>query len=178
MTETNEKCFGHLGESNLEKFLLPQKKKKILLWSLGGIGTVLAGFVLLWVFHYAPLLELGRKSGRYIGLQANCDALKKNPNDPNALRGMASEFIRRRGFPQAVAYLEKAVAVEPDNSNNKYELGVELLHAGRSNRALKIFQELAATDCFEQKYAQHFVEAIKRNPNLWRYKPPAQPAVR
>lgn len=153
---------------------MTQKKKKLYLWLSGGLGLVLVGLVLFWVLYAAPLIKLGEQSGIYIGLEANYAALKQNPNDTQALRGMAIELSKRKNFPQAVAYLEKAVALEPENTSNKYDLGIALLRAGRSGEALKIFQEVADTDGFNQKYAKHFVEKIKRNPNLWRYYPPSK----
>lgn len=158
---------------------MTQKKKKLYLWTFGGLGLVLVGLILYWVLYAAPMMKLGEQSGIYLGLEANYTALKRNSNDTQALRGMAHELSRRKKFPQAVAYLEKAVALEPDNASNKYLLGIALLRAGRSDAALKNFEELAATDSFEQKYAKNFVEKIKRNPNLWRYYPPSKtPAPR
>lgn len=156
---------------------MAQKNKKVYRWVFGGLGFVLVGLVLLWALYFAPLIKLGQQSDMYIGIETNYAALKRNSNDPKALRGMANELRMRKKFPQSVAYLEKAVALEPDNPVNKNLLGVALLRVGRSAEALKYFQELAATGGPDQKLAEHFVEKIKRNPNLWRHEPPSKPSA-
>ncbi len=142
-------------------------------WQLGGAiaSALLLCLILFQVFVIAPVARQAARVGTYTGLRENQSALKRNPNDPSALRGMADESTSNKDFSQAVKYLKQAVKVEPENTNNKYLLGIALSRAGQRDEARRTFEELASTDNPEKEYAQRIVEKLKRNPNWGLYRP-------
>jgi tetratricopeptide (TPR) repeat protein len=75
---------------------------------------------------------------------------------------------------EALAYLEKAHNVEPENTEIdrtarlvRFEYGLKLEKQGKWNEALSIFQDLKLEDPEEAKYFFHEAYCLQ---NLWKYK--------
>ena len=64
-------------------------------------------------------------------------ALKLNPKLPLSLAGLSKAYLREGKSPQAIAALKKAVELQPDSANIRYQLGQALLKAGRREEAQK-----------------------------------------
>lgn len=122
-------------------------------------------FISFEVFVGIPLSKRAERIRTYPDLQQSLDALKINPSDPAALRGMAYQMSRRRKIPQSIGYLRKAIAVEPENTHNKFLLGIALYRAGQREESRRIFDELASSDNPEKEYAGQMMDKIKRDPN-------------
>ncbi len=65
------------------------------------------------------------------------EKLKQNPNDWQALVGLADSYFGLRRFDEAVEYYKKAVEVNPDDVDSYNDLALSSHYLGRSADALK-----------------------------------------
>jgi tetratricopeptide (TPR) repeat protein len=71
------------------------------------------------------------------------DAIAKNPNDFDALVQLGAMYMDAAKFPQAIGYLERAIAVH-DDANVRMDLGICYKQSGQPDRALAEFRRAAA----------------------------------
>lgn len=137
-------------------------RKKELTFSAVGV-VILLGFGLLMAYDHSASLEAHRSYS--YSFSESVVALKENPNDPAALRGMANHYSLRNQDIKAVPYLRQAVSVEPTNTFDKFLLGIALDEAGQREEAIRVLSEVAATegDNPERKAAGKLAQKMKSN---------------
>jgi tetratricopeptide (TPR) repeat protein len=69
----------------------------------------------------------------------------KNPN-PRTLAALATFYHNAHDFANASEVWKQALQMDPENNRIKQQLAEDLLSAGRYDQALKLYQELAASD--------------------------------
>jgi len=69
----------------------------------------------------------------------------KNPN-PRTLAALATFYHNNRDFANAADVWRQALQMDPENNRIKQQLAEDLLSADRFDQALKLYQELAASD--------------------------------
>ena len=146
-------------------------------------------------FHFAralgrTALSLGKRDRvKYAGdVRAHAlEALKYNPQHPGALHVMGvwnAEVMRLSGFTRMIArnflggkvfgsaswknavdYMEKSVAAEPNRITHRLDLGMIYADVGNKAKAREQFEEvlrLPATDLNDRKYKSEADKALKR----------------
>ena len=68
-------------------------------------------------------------------------ALALNPEMPLSLAGLGKAYVRNGQPAEAIPYLEKAVAFQPDSANMHYQFGQAHLTTGRREVAQKELAE-------------------------------------
>ena len=68
-------------------------------------------------------------------------ALALDPKMPLSLAGLGKAYVRKGQVKEAVPYLERAVALQPDSANIHYQLGQAYLKTGRRAEAKKEMDE-------------------------------------
>jgi tetratricopeptide (TPR) repeat protein len=63
--------------------------------------------------------------------------LKKDPNDWNALTGMADAYFGVQRFSDAIIYYQKAIEVKPDDIDSYNDLGLAYHYTGNSGKGLE-----------------------------------------
>jgi S1-C subfamily serine protease len=87
---------------------------------------------------------------------AYLEALKLNPNDPDALYSLAWNMQSRGNNQEAIPLYEKALTYAPeDDTELIYQLGLSYLAQGRKDRAMEMYGRL-------RKYDQGLAELLKR----------------
>ena len=152
--------------SRFEIFMKPQLARE---WRTFGVifGTtaifsLVAIFTTLQLFYVMPKSRLSGQIGFTPTLKFSQQALAQNPNDTAALRGMAMQS--RKNLPAAIGYLKRAVAVEPNNLNNRYLLAVKLGRAGRGAEAIPLLKQVAAGDDINKNLAETSLAKLQKNP--------------
>ena len=92
--------------------------------------------------------------GFYPNLEKSATALKKNPDDAKAYRGLAMYYARIGNRSQATENWRKAAEVEPNNDYNKMELGLSLRAARQFSQAAEVFHQIENHDSTQGPYAQ------------------------
>jgi tetratricopeptide (TPR) repeat protein len=69
----------------------------------------------------------------------------KNPN-PRTLAALATFYHSAHDFSNAAEAWRQALQMDPENNRIKQQLAEDLLSGGRYDQALKVYQELAASD--------------------------------
>lgn len=59
-----------------------------------------------------------------LAIQSFQSVLDQDPNDINALKGIASLYFNTQNFPKAKEYQNKVLAVDPNDSSAEYTIGV------------------------------------------------------
>jgi Flp pilus assembly protein TadD len=75
--------------------------------------------------------------------EAISTALSKNPNDPAALRGMASQLVIKGDKEGAILYLRKLLAVRPYDESSRMDLVFLLVQTNRKEEAVRILRQMA-----------------------------------
>jgi tetratricopeptide (TPR) repeat protein len=95
-------------------------------------------------------------------------ALAINPKLTPSLAGLGRAYLRQGKTEEAISYLERAVALQPDSANYHYQLGQAYLKKGMRAEAQKQFAE------------QHKLQAAQVEKQAERLSgrlpPPAEPA--
>lgn len=95
-------------------------------------------YVPTWVNFGYVLTELGHLKE---GFQALSEALKREPNNPEAHCNIAVNYMREKNFVMAEAHLKRAIKVKPDYLNAYSNLGAALMSMRRVSEAALVFQE-------------------------------------
>jgi len=74
------------------------------------------------------------------------EALKINPDNPDALYNLASNMESQRNYQQAIPLYEKALSLVPEDAEIIYQLGLSYLTQGRKNKALEMSVRLKRLD--------------------------------
>jgi len=138
------------------------------------IGLIFSAIGILMLLGFGLLIAYVRSTESradrvysYPRFSESVVALRKNPNDPAALRGMANHYALKSEYLKAIPYLRQAVSVEPTNTFDKFLLGIALDEAGQREEAIRVLSEVAATegDNPERKAADKLAQKMKNSPN-------------
>lgn len=87
-------------------------------------------------------------------------ALKKMPNDPEALMNYGYTLYLEGKHPEAIEYYKKALKPRPNNLKTLYNLAVAYEHAGQQKDALTIWKKVFRLDP-NGRYSHTASERIK-----------------
>ena len=79
---------------------------------------------------------------QYPDLESSVAALKRNPKDAAAYRGLASYYSIKLDSAKAIANWRKAVELEPDNDHNWLYLGFTLQSYKQHTQAAEAFRRV------------------------------------
>ena len=68
------------------------------------------------------------------------DAVKKNPNDYDALVQLGNLYFDARQFPSAIQNYERALAIHPENPDVRTDMGTAYWYGGNADKALTELQ--------------------------------------
>lgn len=105
-------------------------------------GTV-GVLILLFVIFDITAANRARGTGDYGSITANETALKKNPNDAAAHRGIGHYDQMTRDYDKALFHFQEALRLEPDNNENQFNLAIVLARMGRDDEAIAIMKKAA-----------------------------------
>jgi len=72
--------------------------------------------------------------------------LEKNPNDLEALIGLANMYYDSSQFDKAIPLYEKAIKVNGGDNNVKADLGTSYFYTDKNEQAIALFKEVLAKD--------------------------------
>ena len=70
--------------------------------------------------------------------------LNNNPNDFDTLAKLGNVYYDGQAYPQAIAYYEKALAVQPSNPDVRTDLGTAYWYTGDADKAIASFEKALA----------------------------------
>ena len=97
----------------------------------------------------------------YPDLESSVAALKKNPNDAAAYRGLAKHYAMKLDHAKTIENLRKAVGVEPDNDHNKSLLAGSLQNDKQYVEAAKLYRQIESHDSREALHAKTMLDRMK-----------------
>jgi tetratricopeptide (TPR) repeat protein len=87
----------------------------------------------------APSAEMTAKAAEPLLAQ-----LKTSPNDFDTLQKLGNLYYDGQAYPQAIAYYEKALAVQPNNPDVRTDLGTAYWYTGNADKAIASFEQALA----------------------------------
>lgn len=114
--------------------------KQKLVKRIGGIGCI-GGLILylvvaIWISRQSKDLNM---LTRPAAIQA---ALKANPNDEAALRGLAFQYKMAHNYTLAIATYQHLLEVDPGDSDSHFNLGICFQRTGDTQDAILQFQNV------------------------------------
>ncbi len=71
------------------------------------------------------------------------DLVHQNPQDATALTNLAWIYERSGAYHQAVAHFQQALAIDQDNIDTNYGLGLALMGSNQPDQAIEAFNRAA-----------------------------------
>lgn len=124
----------------------PTAQKRVLIGVCVALCALLVSGLGFYAVRNIQLAKAARQSAGYGSLEANLAAIRNNPNDSGAHRGLAEYYSLRHDYTKAAKELQEVVRIDPNDRYNAFILGATLSRAGRKDEARTVFKKLAEQD--------------------------------
>jgi tetratricopeptide (TPR) repeat protein len=89
-------------------------------------------------------------------------AIEADSSNASALMWLSNQFEQEGELDSALAYAERGVKLRPDHLNYRYQYGVQLLQAGRTEEALRQIQPVADSLIWHRGAQFNVARALRR----------------